>query len=121
MRLTYWALALVPALIAAAPVSQVTIENPVINKTFATATITVPTNDRLEGLSAPGGIAMLHTITRKGMKLTTYIPFKANTPRRLTKYGYHIMLMRKPTTPTLPMILIFEKAGAVSVTFKVVG
>ena len=120
MRLTYWTLALIPAMGAAAPVPQVTVANPVINGVYATATITTPTDDRLEGLTAPMGIASLHTVTHGGMKRSA-IPFKANTPRRLSKYGYHIMLMHKLKTSTFPITLIFAKAGAVRVTFRVAG
>lgn len=118
MRLPFALLA--AAILTGAATPQVTVADPVIKGTIATATITTPTDDVLEGLSSPGGIAMLHNVRRWGM-VRAAVPLKANTPRRLSAHGYHIMLMHKPKTPTVPIILIFHKAGEVKVNFVVAG
>lgn len=107
-------------LLVGASAPTVLVASPVINGTVATATITTPTDDSLEGLSSPMGVAMLHVTNRRGMERLA-IPFKANQPRILKEKGYHIMLMHKPKTATVPIILIFKEAGEVKTTFKVVG
>lgn len=109
----------VAAVATQAQTAPAVVTDAVIKGKIATATITTPSDDRLEGLSAPGGIAMLHAVKRAGMYRSA-IPFAANRPRRLSAHGYHIMLMRKlPKGSSVPMTLIFAKAGAVKVVFVV--
>lgn len=97
---------------------EVKVENAVVNGTYATATITTPTDDQLVEVHSPLAMPMLHTTNRKGM-VKDNIPFKANVPRKLSKFGYHIMLMSKPKLEYVPMNLRFARAGIVKVRFIV--